>query len=124
MDIRIKKRLEEIESQRKIIEKAELRLKFLLGMAENSGGAGSDKLPEGFSLMNEMLKIFRENGGKKMRTREIVGVLNKKWGVSFPRRNVQSTLTYLASPKKDLLVKEQEQRGVFSLKQKPPQGAG
>lgn len=123
MDQRIKKRMDEIEAQRKIIEKAESRLKYLLGLSREDNGKGRDLLPDGFSLMNEIFKLFEENANKKVRTLEVVAMLKRKFNAPFERRIVQSTLAYLASPKKDLLIKEQE-RGVFSLKQKPPQSAG
>jgi len=117
MDPKIKEKLDRIREQEHIIEKATEKLKQLLGMAsDNNIPTDTSKLPTGFSLMNEMMKIFREGNQDRMSALELRSILTEKFGTNFDVRNIRSTLNYLASPKKDLLRKEAE-KGVFSLKQ-------
>lgn len=116
MEPKVREKLDKIREQEHIIEKATEKLKQLLGMASDNTSIDTSKLPTSFSLMNEIMKIFRDGKQNRMSALELRSILTERFGTNFDVRNIRSTLNYLASPKKDLLKKEAE-KGVFSWKQ-------
>lgn len=105
-------RLEEILRLSRERERINARLDELMGLGDAST-IETTPYPEGFSLMREVQALFKEK--KQMRPIQAVKMLQAKFpNLTFSRRRVHSTLTYLA--RKGVLTKGSD-FGVFILKE-------
>ena len=105
---KIEGRLTEIARLMRERDRINDELATLLGMAPNTLPTS---LPDGFSLNDEIRKVFQEKG-PKLRILEVKKELDKKHRVNLIRDNVQGAMQYMKS--KGVLNKEKEY-GVFSL---------
>jgi hypothetical protein len=107
-------RIREINELTKQRETINTRLNYLTGIAEtNNVKPTENPIPEGFSYTKEVGDLFKEN--QQLRILQATALLQKKYPqYQINRRKVHSSLVYLVGRGK--LKKEQEERGLFSLK--------
>ena len=106
-------RIKEIVGLTKERDVINARLNLLTGVVEASN-AKPDKIPipEGFSYSREVEALFEAH--PQLRILQATALLQKKYPYPIERRKVHSALVYLVERGK--LLKEKEERGLFSLK--------
>lgn len=107
-------RIKEITELTKKREEINARLNFLTGVSETSNTKPAENpIPADFSYTKEVENLFQEI--KRLRILQATALLQKKFPqYEIDRRKVHSSLVYLVE--KGKLLKEKDERGLFSLK--------
>jgi hypothetical protein len=107
-------RIEEILKLYKQRDAINARLNLLTGIVDGTNTKADSKEvpPVGFSYSKEVENLFMEH--PQLRILQATALLQKKFPYQIERRKVHSALVYLVERGK--IVKEKEERGLFSRK--------